>query len=44
LIEDPTPAHTLLEKLKPDEALYVWISVAICFYDITKDNPEIMLN
>ena len=44
LIEDPTPAHTLLEKLKPDGALYVWKSVAIYLYDITKDNPEMMLD
>jgi 3-methyladenine DNA glycosylase AlkC len=44
LIEDPTPAHTLLEKLKPDEALYVWKSVAIYLYDITKGNPEMMLD
>lgn len=43
-INDPTPLLGILEKLKADESLYVRRSVANNLNDISKDNPEWMIN
>ncbi|NTF33006.1 DNA alkylation repair protein [Rhizobium skierniewicense] len=43
LIEDPSPVATILENLKSDDALYVRKSVANHLNDITKDNPQWVL-
>ncbi len=44
LIADPTPARKILDCLRADEALYVRKSVANHLNDISKDNPELMLD
>ena len=41
--KDPTPIIPILELLKADESEYVRKSVANCLNDISKDNPEILL-
>ncbi len=41
--KDPTPILQILELLKADESEYVRKSVANCLNDISKDNPEILL-
>lgn len=43
-INNPEPLIGILEKLKTDESLYVRRSVANNLNDISKDNPEWMLN
>lgn len=43
-IKDPGPLLAILEKLKVDESLYVRRSVANNLNDISKDNPEWMIN
>ncbi len=42
-IADPTPTLALLEKLKDDPSEYVRRSVANHLNDITKDNPQLVL-
>lgn len=44
LIQDPTPARRILDTLKTDDALYVRKSVANHLNDISKDNPQTMLD
>ena len=44
LIDDPTPVYPILDTLKADPELYVRKSVANHLNDISKDNPEIMLD
>jgi 3-methyladenine DNA glycosylase AlkC len=44
LMVDPTPALDILDNLKADDSLYVRKSVANHFNDITKDNPEWVLD
>lgn len=44
LIKDPTPARKILDRLKSDDALYVRKSVANHLNDISKDNPDLMLD
>ncbi len=44
LIKDPTPTHKILDRLKADDALYVRKSVANHLNDISKDNPDTMLD
>ena len=44
LIKDPSPSIPILEKLKNDEDLYVWRSVANHLGDIAKDNLSLTLN
>ena len=41
---DPTPIFAVLNKLKDDDALYVRKSVANNLNDISKDNPELVIN
>lgn len=41
--KDPSPILPILEKLKDDESEYVRRSVANNLNDISKDNPEILL-
>lgn len=43
-IKNPDPLLAILEKLKTDESLYVRRSVANNLNDISKDNPEWMIN
>lgn len=43
-IEDPRPVFELLELLKDDGSLYVRRSVANNLNDISKDNPDLMLD
>ena len=43
-INNPEPLMAILEKLKADESLYVRRSVANSLNDISKDNPEWMIN
>lgn len=43
-INNPEPLVGILEKLKNDESLYVRRSVANNLNDISKDNPEWMIN
>ncbi len=43
-IKNPEPLLAILEKLKADESLYVRRSVANNLNDISKDNPEWMIN
>jgi 3-methyladenine DNA glycosylase AlkC len=43
-INNPEPLVGILEKLKVDESLYVRRSVANNLNDISKDNPEWMIN
>jgi hypothetical protein len=43
-IHDPEPLRAILQKLKADESLYVRRSVANNLNDISKDNPEWMIN
>ncbi|MDO8342073.1 MAG: hypothetical protein Q7T48_02635 [Cellvibrio sp.] len=43
-IKNPDPLLVILEKLKADESLYVRRSVANNLNDISKDNPEWMIN
>lgn len=43
-IKNPEPLLGILEKLKTDESLYVRRSVANNLNDISKDNPEWMIN
>lgn len=43
-INNPEPLLAILEKLKVDESLYVRRSVANNLNDISKDNPEWMIN
>lgn len=43
-IKNPDPLLAILEKLKADESLYVRRSVANNLNDISKDNPEWMIN
>lgn len=43
-IDNPEPLVGILEKLKADESLYVRRSVANSLNDISKDNPEWMIN
>jgi len=43
-IDNPEPLVGILEKLKADESLYVRRSVANNLNDISKDNPEWMIN
>ncbi len=42
-IRDPEPLKNILQQLKADESLYVRRSVANSLNDISKDNPEWML-
>ena len=44
LKEDPNPILPILEQLIQDESEYVRKSVANNFNDISKDNPEILIN
>jgi len=44
LKQDPAPIANILEKLKADPALYVRRSVANNLNDITKDNPDWVLD
>ncbi len=44
LIDDPTPVYPILDALNADPELYVRKSVANHLNDISKDNPEIMLD
>jgi 3-methyladenine DNA glycosylase AlkC len=44
LMEDPAPIKPILNTLKADPELYVRKSVANHLNDITKDNPETMLD
>jgi len=44
LMDDPTPVKPILESLKADPELYVRKSVANHLNDISKDNPETMLD
>lgn len=44
LMIDPTPVLDILDNLKADDSLYVRKSVANHFNDITKDNPEWVLD
>jgi 3-methyladenine DNA glycosylase AlkC len=44
LTVDPSPALPILNNLKADDSLYVRKSVANHLNDITKDNPEWVLN
>jgi 3-methyladenine DNA glycosylase AlkC len=44
LMVDPTPVLEILDNLKADDSLYVRKSVANHFNDITKDNPEWVLD
>lgn len=41
--KDPTPILSILEKLKTDEDIWVRKSVANSLNDISKDNPELVL-
>lgn len=43
-IQNPEPLLNILEKLKADESLYVRRSVANNLNDISKDNPEWMID
>lgn len=43
-IKNPDPLLAVLEKLKADDSLYVRRSVANNLNDISKDNPEWMIN
>ena len=43
-MESPGPVIDLLEKLKDDPELYVRRSVANCLNDISKDNPDIVID
>ena len=43
-IQNPEPLAGILEQLKADESLYVRRSVANNLNDISKDNPEWMIN
>lgn len=43
-IHNPEPLRAILEKLKADESLYVRRSVANNLNDISKDNPEWMID
>ena len=43
-IHNPEPLVSILEKLKADDSLYVRRSVANNLNDISKDNPEWMIN
>lgn len=43
-IADPTPTLALLEHLKDDPSLYVRRSVANHLNDISKDNPQLLLD
>jgi 3-methyladenine DNA glycosylase AlkC len=43
-INNPEPLRAILQKLKADESLYVRRSVANNLNDISKDNPEWMIN
>ncbi len=42
-MESPGPVIDLLEKLKDDSELYVRRSVANCLNDISKDNPDMVI-
>jgi len=44
LMQDPTPVLPVLENLKADPELYVRKSVANHLNDVSKDNPEMMLD
>jgi 3-methyladenine DNA glycosylase AlkC len=44
LMLDPSPVLDILDNLKADDSLYVRKSVANHFNDITKDNPEWVLD
>jgi 3-methyladenine DNA glycosylase AlkC len=44
IIKNPEPLLGILQKLKADESLYVRRSVANNLNDISKDNPEWMIN
>jgi 3-methyladenine DNA glycosylase AlkC len=44
LVENPSPVAAILENLRSDEALYVRKSVANHLNDITKDNPQWVLD
>ncbi|MFJ5296806.1 DNA alkylation repair protein [Pseudomonas sp. NPDC088368] len=44
LMVDPSPLLDILDNLKTDDSLYVRKSVANHFNDITKDNPEWVLD
>ncbi|WP_341962938.1 DNA alkylation repair protein [Pseudomonas sp. RC10] len=44
LMVDPSPVLDILDNLKADDSLYVRKSVANHFNDITKDNPEWVLD
>ncbi|MEZ0274064.1 MAG: DNA alkylation repair protein, partial [Roseimicrobium sp.] len=44
LVEDPSPALSILENLKSDSSLYVRKSVANHLNDITKDHPDWVLD
>ena len=43
-IDDPRPVFDLLERLREDPSLYVRRSVANNLNDISKDNPELVLD
>ena len=44
LVKDPEPLRQILEHLNQDDSEYVRKSVANCLNDISKDNPEWMLD
>jgi len=44
LVQDPSPVRPVLDNLKSDTEIYVRKSVANHLNDISRDNPEIMLD